>query len=253
MSRFCFIALFLLFGCATPMISPQQPNTVIVVPGIGGDGPVYGQILQSLHDHGSTDCLRVWDWGSSYPLFVISISSRTWHHISERHLADQIIRWRQDHPHSRIVLIAHSAGAGVALGALARLPDPIQTGPVILLAPSLSPNFDLRPALKHACVIHVFYSPADDFWQGFGPLVFGTYDRVHCNGAGRRGFSMTDLSASEKARVIQHRFEKDWESLGVDGGHFDWMAEPFVAAVIKPLIDSSSGVAIAVGAHSRRY
>ncbi|HEX4056671.1 MAG TPA: alpha/beta hydrolase [Tepidisphaeraceae bacterium] len=234
----CLVFFAILSGCATQTISPRQPNTVIVVPGIGGDGQVYAQIVHSLHDHGSTDCLRVWDWGSSYPVFVISISSRIWHYISENHLANQIIQWRTDHPHSRIVLIAHSAGAGVVMGALARLPHSIQVGPIILLAPSLSPDFDLRPALKHASVIHVFYSPEDDFWQGFGPIVFGTYDHAHRSGAGRKGFTLLGLSPADKARVIQHPYEKDWSALGVRGGHFDWMAEPFVAAVLKPLIDA---------------
>jgi pimeloyl-ACP methyl ester carboxylesterase len=239
------ILFFVLFGCATPTISSQRPDTVIVVPGIGGDGPVYAQILDSLHDHGCDDSLRVWDWGSSYPLFMISISSQTWHDVSEEHLADQIIQWRKRHPHSRIALIGHSAGAGVVVGALARLPERIQVGPVILLAPSLSPDFDLRPALNHASVIHVFYSPQDDFWQGVGPIIFGTYDRVHCSGAGREGFTLANLSASEKARVVQRGCRRGWKRLGVDGGHFDWMAEPFVAAVLAPLIDGPTPVAIA--------
>jgi pimeloyl-ACP methyl ester carboxylesterase len=184
------------------------------------------------------DCLRVCDWGSSWPVFFISISSRDWHQDAERRLSDQIERWRKDHPNSRIVLIAHSAGAGVAVGALSRLSGPTDVGPVILLAPSLSPDFDLRAALKHAGVIHVFYSPDDEFWQGVGPIIFGTYDRAHRSAAGQRGFTLANLSAAEKARVIQHPWQKDWNCLGNHGGHFDWMAEPFVGAVLKPLIDA---------------
>jgi len=210
---------------------------VIVVPGLGGDGDVYAQVVRSLYDHGSDDCLRVFGWGYSWPLFWFTISSSTLHDFTERQLADQIAQWRMDHPHSHIVLIAHSAGAGVAVGALSRLSGPIEVGPVILLAPSLSPDFDLRPALKHADIIHVFYSPNDDFWQGWGPIIFGTYDGAHRDAAGRTGFSLANLSPSEKARVIQHPYQSEWNDLENHGGHFDWMAEPFVGAVLKPLID----------------
>jgi pimeloyl-ACP methyl ester carboxylesterase len=225
-------------SCATKIVSRAQPDTVIVVPGIGGDGDVYAQIIRSLRDHGSDDCLCVSDWGSTFPVFFISISSQTWHKNAERHLADQILFWRADHPNSRIALIAHSAGAGVVAGALAQLPDDVRIGPVILLAPALSPNFDLRPMLRHATIVHVFFSPDDSFWQGLGPTIFGNYDRVHSSGAGRVGFTLADLNASETARIVQYRYQSTWKSLGNDGGHYGWMAEPFVATVLKPLIDA---------------
>jgi pimeloyl-ACP methyl ester carboxylesterase len=234
---FCLAFLILLTGCATQVIAPQRPNTVIVLPGIGGDGDVYAQVVHSLYDYGSDDCLRVFGWGYSWPMFWFNMSSTPLHDVTERQLADQIVEWRKDHPHSHIVLIAHSAGAGVVVGALARLPGPTQVGPVILLAPALSPDFDLRPALKHTNLIHVFYNPADEFWQGWGPTIFGTYDGVHSDAAGRISFSLAFLSPSEKARVIQHPYQTDWNNLGNHGGHFDWMAEPFVGIILKPLID----------------
>jgi pimeloyl-ACP methyl ester carboxylesterase len=230
-------------GCATKVVSPAQPDTVIVVPGIGGDGDVYARIVRSLHDHGSNDCLRVSDWGSSFPVFFISISSQTWHKNVERNLADQILLWRADHPNSRIALIAHSAGAGVVAGALAQLPSCVRVGPIILLAPALSPGFDLRPMLRHTTIVHVFFSPDDLFWQGLGPTIFGNYDRVHSSGAGRIGFTLADLNVSEKARIIQYRYQSSWKALDNDGGHYGWMAEPFVAAVLKPLIEAQSPAA----------
>jgi len=232
------LAAILTTGCATKVVSPAEPNTVIVVPGIGGDGDVYAQVVRSLHDHGSDDCLRISDWGSSFPIFFISISSQTWHKNAERHLADQILQWRADHPNSRIALVAHSAGAGVVAGALAQLPEGVRVGAVIFLAPALSPGFDLRPMLRHATIVHVFFSPDDSFWQGLGPTIFGNYDRVHSNGAGRVGFTLADLNAPERATIIQYQYQSSWKALDNDGGHYDWMAEPFVAAVLKPLIEA---------------
>ena len=106
-------------GCATPVVAPQQPNTVIIVPGLGGDGGdggVYAQIVHGLRDAGSQDCLRIFNWGCSWALFPVTLSSSSLHHDTERKLAGQIMQWRKDHPGCRIVLIAHSAGAGVIVG-----------------------------------------------------------------------------------------------------------------------------------------
>jgi len=223
-------------GCATPVIAPQQPNTVIVVPGLGGDGGDYAQIVHALHDAGCQDRLCVFNWGCSWALFPITLASSGLHHDTERRLAALIIQWRKDHPGSRIALIGHSAGAGVIVGMLARLDDSVTVGPVILLAPALSPDFDLRPALAHANCIHVFYSADDWFWQGIGSTIFGGYDGVHRDGAGRRGFTLAHLSDEQKCKVIQHPWQPQWKSLGEDGGHFDWMSGPFVAHVLAPLI-----------------
>jgi pimeloyl-ACP methyl ester carboxylesterase len=233
--------LLLVVGCATARVAPNRANTVIVVPGVGGDGPPYGGVLHSLEAHGSGDCLQVSDWGSAWPVFFFSISSEAWHRDAEEHLAEEITQWRREHPGSRIVLIAHSAGAGVTMGALARLDRGVVVGPVILLAPDLSPEYDFRPALQHVDVVHVFFSAKDDFFQGLGPEVVGTYDHVHCDGAGRMGFTLAGLNRLEKARVVQHPYEDDWHGLENDGGHYDWLAEKFVAGVIEPIIDGDRG------------
>jgi len=245
MGRWVVILLSLLAvaGCTTPVVNPQSVNTVIVVPGLGGDGGnggVYAQIVHGLRDAGCNDRLQIFDWGCGWLLFPVTLSDSGLHHDTERKLAAKIIQWRKDHPGSRIVLIGHSAGAGVILGAAARLDDDAQVGPIILLAPALSPDFDLRPALAHANVIHVFYSPEDWFWQGFGSNIFGGYDGVHRDGAGRKGFTLTQLTPDQKARVIQHPWQEQWKSLGEEGGHFDWMSEKFVEQVIAPLVNSGA-------------
>jgi pimeloyl-ACP methyl ester carboxylesterase len=239
-----FLIAISLSGCATQTIAPQRPNTVIVVPGIGGDGGVYAGIIRSLEDHGSNDCLCVSDWGSSFPICPISISSSGWHRSAERNLATQIVQWRQAHPDSRIAIIAHSAGAGVVAGAVAQLPPGETVGPILLLAPALSPGFDLRPMLRHATVVHVFFSHEDFFWQGIGPTILGNYDRVHSSGAGRLGFTLASLDPLERQMVVQHAWQPQWKSLDNNGGHYDWLAEPFVAAVLKPIIDAQPAIAL---------
>jgi pimeloyl-ACP methyl ester carboxylesterase len=223
-------------GCATPVIAPRQADMVIVVPGLGGDGGDYAKVVHALHDAGCQDRLCVFNWGCSWALFPITLSCTGVHHDTERRLAAQVTQWRNDHPGCHIALIGHSAGAGVIVGMLGRLDNSITIGPIILLAPALSPDFDLRPALAHSNCIHVFFSPDDWFWQGIGSTIFGGYDGVHRDGAGRRGFTLAQLSDDQKRKVIQHPWQPQWKSLGEDGGHFDWMSGAFVDRVLAPLI-----------------
>jgi pimeloyl-ACP methyl ester carboxylesterase len=256
--RFAFCCLMILLSaCATPTVRPNSPNAIIIVPGLGGDGGVYTRLAQTLATAEPDDCISVSDWGSSWPVFLISISSTSWHKNAEQHLADCIIQWRTQRPHSQIVLIAHSAGAGVVAGALARLPTGVGVGPVIFLAPDLSPNFDLRPALAHATVLHVFYSHHDNFFQGIGPEIVGTYDRIHSDGAGRDGFDVAQFTSNTKSKIIEHVYQANWKALANNGGHYDWMAPQFVEQILEPLLNASNvqtaGLSPAKTAEAKRF
>ncbi|MGA3066491.1 MAG: hypothetical protein ABSF29_06545 [Tepidisphaeraceae bacterium] len=226
-------------GCAaTPILNSGDPNAVIIVPGVGGDGPDYGGVAHALADAGCKDQIQVFDWGYHWPLFFINISSGNLHQETETKLAALITARRAQNSRTRIVLIGHSAGAGVILGTLAKLSDATGTvGPIILLAPAVSPDYDLRPALGHCCVIHVFYSSEDDFWQGWGPTITGEYDGSHRAGAGRYGFTLKGLDVEQKNRVDQQPYRKQWDALGVHGGHFDWLSHDFVMKILEPLVE----------------
>jgi len=227
-------------GCASPVLNSEASDEVIMVPGIGGDGPEYGGVCRALADAGNKDRIQVFDWGYHWPLFFVNISSGNLHEETEKKLAAFIEAWHQKNPRARIVLIGHSAGAGVILGTVARLDDATgDVGPIILLAPAVSPDYDLRPALRHCRTIHVFFSTEDDFWQGFGPSLFGEYDRTHRDGAGRWGFTLQNRDASQRARVVQHPYDKQWDKLGNHGGHFGWLSHDFVMRVLEPLTQTN--------------
>ena len=53
--------------------------------------------------------------------------------------------WRRSPGCRRIDLIGHSAGGGVILGALRRLPADVPVDRVVLLSPSVSPGYELPP------------------------------------------------------------------------------------------------------------
>src|SRR5208282_3672801 len=90
--------------------------------------------------------------------------------------------------------------------------------------------------LAHTISLHVFFSSEDDFFQGIGPEIVGTYDRVFISGAGQRGFDLAKLSSAQKAKVVQYPYHDMWKTLANYGGHYDSMAQPFVDKFIEPLL-----------------
>src|SRR5947207_6777804 len=103
-------------------------------------------------------------------------------------LACAVCARRQNCPTGGIYLVGHSAGSGVVLAAVEELP-PNSVDGIVLLAPSVSADYDLRPALRVSRQgIDVFYSSRDVFQLGMAVSILGTADRRWTAAAGRVGF-----------------------------------------------------------------
>lgn len=225
-------------GCASGAL-PDRADLIILVPGAGGGS--LQSIKQGLADGGVSLPTTVFSWGAPSPLFMLNLQDRSIHNAAEQRLAQRIERWRADHPSGTLCIIAHSAGCGVMLGALARLAGDLSVDRVVLLAPSVSPGYDLAPALRHVRQrMDVFYSDRDTLWLQWRTGTFGTYDSVKTPAAGNRGFTSADaLGEQLRSKLVQHAYQPAWEALGNDGGHFGWLATPFVARIVAPLLAGS--------------
>src|SRR5450432_1406768 len=159
-------------GCASP--PPNDVDIVVVVPGVSGD---IGRLETGLTSQRRS--AHVFSWGAPLPLFFLNFSDQRIHDAAEKKLARWITDWRQTHAKNyRLDLVGHSAGCGVILGALARAND-IHVDQVVLLAPSVSPNYDLNPAIKQLDgQLHVFYSDRDNLFLKWRTSHYGTYDKV---------------------------------------------------------------------------
>jgi hypothetical protein len=114
---------------------------------------------------------------------------------------------------------------------------------VVLLAPALSPAYDLTRALRAVRrEIVVFWSPLDIIILGAGTRVFGTMDRVRSVGAGLVGFR---VPASKSADAGQHReYDKlrqiRWSPRMVTSGNFGGHMGPdspfFLRKYVVPLL-----------------
>ena len=103
-------------------------------------------------------------------------------------LAESVRRYKTERPLDPIYLVAKSGGSGVVVKALELL-DEQQVERAVMLAPALSPAYDLSNALRAVRrEMVVFWSPLDVIILGVGTRVFGTVDRIKTASAGLVGF-----------------------------------------------------------------
>src|SRR4051812_7745604 len=177
-----------LTGCASSDLHHLGDDLVFLVPGVGGDGPGYAAMCNGLRAGGVNRPIITVAWGAPTALFMLNFTDPGVHRDAEEMLAEKIVDARKGGPHARIDLIGHSAGCGVVLGALKRLPPNVHVQTVLLLAPSISPQYPIEPALEHVNgAAHLFYSDRDTFFLDWRTGHFGTYDGVKSRAAGNTG------------------------------------------------------------------
>lgn len=155
-------------------------------------------------------------------------------------LAQAIQQRKAQEPGRRVVVVGHSAGCAVALAAGDALP-PDTVDRMILLAPSVSTGYDLRPTLRCAKEgLDVYCSKKDWVALGFVIRVVGTTDNpTSGTAAGRHGFQpsgRTALNAQEAARLRQHFWSPEVAWTGHGGGHHGMFAPAFIQTYLMPLM-----------------
>jgi pimeloyl-ACP methyl ester carboxylesterase len=149
-------------------------------------------------------------------------------------VADYHARW----PTSKIYLIGHSAGSHVTLAAADKLP-PNSIERIVLLAPSVSTCYDLRPALRASRQgIDCYYS-FDDNIVSVGSWKFGTADRRWTKPAGEIGFTrlppnLPDANLYQKLHHFCWAPEMAWT--GNRGGHYGPTSENFLDFYVLPVM-----------------
>jgi pimeloyl-ACP methyl ester carboxylesterase len=159
-------------------------------------------------------------------------------------LAGEVTAWRRRHPGQPVYLVGHSAGSAVVLEATRALP-PGGVERVVLLAPAVSADYDLRPALAGARAgVDVFCSDRDWVWLGLGVAVVGTTDRRWAAAAGRVGFRPVIRCPGDAglyARLRQHRWDPCVAWTGNSGGHYGTYTTAYLDAYVLPLLVPPAG------------
>jgi pimeloyl-ACP methyl ester carboxylesterase len=160
------------------------------------------------------------------------------------HLAVQVARYRERCPTAEVYLFGHSAGSAVVLAAAEALP-PGSINRLVLLSPSVSTRYDLKPALRACCDgIDVFFSERDYGYLGLGTGVVGTADRLGGAAAGRVGFQVAANSPADAilySRLRQHPWHPSVAWTGNRGGHYGGYQVDFLRAYVLPLLKPGAG------------
>ncbi len=238
-------------GCAgvphrvscTPVVTAEQRGMIFVANGAGGW-------------HATSDTLHEAVTAEHVPLGVTAVE---WSHGQGRFLADemdapyareagaqlaaQIAAYLSSYPNGDVYLVGHSAGSAVVLSAAAHLPAG-SVERVILLAPSVSADYDLRDALRATrSGIDVFYSRRDRAYLGVGVAIVGTADGCWgCAAAGRVGFRPVIETPADKqlyAKLHQHGWDEQIAWTGNHGGHYGCHEAKHVRAYVLPLLHGS--------------
>jgi pimeloyl-ACP methyl ester carboxylesterase len=228
---------------AEAVAQAQAKGALLVhLPGIGGIRRCDRRMLAGLKDAGVSAGVIVYDWTDHDPgLHALCAWDRN--HAEAQKIADLIVAHAQADPASPVYLTAHSGGCGVAVWALEKLPDHVMVDTLLLMAPALSPQYDLSAALRHVRGnAYAFTSQYDTLVLYSGTRTFGTMDGVFSEAAGYSGFVRPPHGDAEMyKKLIQRPYDPRWESLGDRGDHLGAMSRRFSAVILAPLLHGADG------------
>lgn len=204
----------------------------LVLPGVLGHTP-YNSKLVRLLDQAPT-AVELFDWTHGVPLFKRRGLKRNQFNLQNvDQIVERIIAYQRHYPGRPVRVFALCAGAGVACEALARLPMQHRVRTAVLLGPALSPDYDLRPALRGTTDgIDSFHSPLDIPVLMALTTVTGTVDGRHMPAAGAIGFG---FGFDRTPQLRQHMYNPKMLMQGHLGGHFGWTATRFFEANLLPM------------------
>ncbi len=210
---------------AAAVVPPVPPQHVLIVADGAGDyRAASATVRQTAAADGWPLDVRTFVWSHGYLRNLADHTDYDWVRERGGQLAGLVLAQRRERPDLPVSLMAHSSGCGVVLAAAEQLP-PDTLDRVVLLAPAVSSDYDLRPALRAARAgVDVYYSPDDALWLGVFTAVLGTEnDPQATRAAGRYGFEPRGVTPEEAplfARLSQFEWNPTLEATGHDGGHF---------------------------------
>jgi hypothetical protein len=223
----------------TPATTPAATTPFhLHLNGIGGYRYVDKSLLRGLQDGGLEGRVLAYDW-TGIDVGMGALLDKARHREQSKKVAEMLIAAWREQPGRRITITCHSGGAGICVWALEQLPEEVKIDTIVMLAPALSPGYDLSPALQHVTgKLYAFYSPYDAAVLGFGTRMFGTIDGPKGEASGKIGFRQPANAVDPKQyeRLVQIPYDSAWLKLGNAGDHIGWMSRPFAHEVIAPLM-----------------
>lgn len=230
---------------AEPPPPQQQPAFLLHLPGVAGDTSLDRSMLRGLADGGVDAEVELYDWTCGDP-GIDALWARQRNDQQAQIIADRITRTFRENPRRPIFLTSHSGGTGIAVWALEKLPDDVKVQSLMLLAPALSPTYDLSNALRHVVDhAYAFSSRYDVAVLGAGTRMFGTMDGVKTDSAGLVGFVRPDGSdAKEYLKLIAMPYDTRWMRIGNIGDHIGTLSRNFAREVLAAMLLGKASAAV---------
>lgn len=241
-----FAGLSLLAGCAAPQprtssYKPSEPaqGIVLVADGAGGGHEASLALAASVKKAGLPLTVTSFNWTHGVGRGIADMTDIEHAREEAEQLARLIRKHRDRDPNVPIYVVGYSAGAHVVLEATRWL-EPKSIDRMILLAPAVASDYDLRPALAVSRDgIDAFISERDRLYLRLGTDLVGTADGQRgATAAGRVGF---DVPANDPlARQLrQHAWQPSVAWTGNDGSHGGSLSPRYVRAYLLPLLESA--------------
>jgi pimeloyl-ACP methyl ester carboxylesterase len=242
-------SLALAVGCATTRQTPVScgslaPNAdvVYVADGSGDYRTTSAALSQAVRDTSAPLRVETFVWSHGYNRLLADHLDHS-HHIQEgQRLAALIAASRQTCPDRAIYLVGHSSGSAVVLAAAEASP-PGSIERILLLAPAVSKDYDLRPALRASRQgIDVFTSRRDVGALAIGTGIIGTADHRWSAAAGRVGFAPVATCLGDDAlyaKLRNHPWDPCVAWTGNRGSHYGTIQPAYARTYLLPLLSHS--------------
>jgi pimeloyl-ACP methyl ester carboxylesterase len=225
------------YGDPAPVTPGPGSGLVIVADGVGGLDLCAMGLMYLMGSSGGPHQVRIHRWGHGFGRWHADLTDVANHQAQADALAAEIQAWRDEHPGSPTFLVGKSGGTGVVVRALERL-EPAAVEAAVLIAPAISPDYDLSKALEGVSrEMVVFWSPYDAVVLGLGTRIFGTFDRVRSASAGLVGFR------GRWPKLRQVRWRPAMMATGYFGGHVGPDSPAFLKRYVVPLLTNGSAAA----------
>ena len=225
-----------------PAVVPEGAETglVLVADGCGGIELCELGMRQVMSEQGGLRRVRPVRWGHGFARWFADLSDVANHLAHSRAIVEEVLDWRERNPSKPVFLVGKSGGTWIVVQALEGLPVG-SVEAVVLLAPAMSPGYDLSRALRAVSrEIVVFWSPLDVVVLGAGTWLFKTTDRVRSFSAGMVGFrwpeGLDDAGRLLYEKLRQVRWRPEMASTGYLGGHVGPDSPAFLRRYVVPLL-----------------
>jgi pimeloyl-ACP methyl ester carboxylesterase len=218
----------------TGLDSPRRRSRglTLLLGGIEGPSQYVVNMARGLIRARHRGSIELFGWNRGLPLTCwFRNQTNTAHQETQAEkLAARITAYQERYPSAPVNLLAQSGGCWIVVRALEKLPEGSRVHRAVLLAPAMSPAYDISAAAARCSGgLYSIGGPGDFFFLALGTTLFGTSDRLHSPAAGWIGWHHFDAPGFRELR-----WHPAWLKYGYFGNHTTTSAPAFIERVVGP-------------------